>query len=443
MKLLFVVPEFGPGVPGGIATYYRHLLPELARQGHTVQVILASARPDLSTDMAGVSVACVESKAVDAEMRQFDALAALPDLQRRLALARAAWLLAKEGEGFDVVEATDYGMLFTPWTTATSGPPIVVQFHGSNGQLMTHDPVTGQELEGCVTRLMEANLLGRADELQSGGGSNAREWSRLLGKEVVHIWPAWKARGKAAHAPAPDGIEGLVVGRVQCWKGPEVLCQALRLLGSDAPKIAWAGADTYFRHSDQWTGDYLAATYPDVWGAKLIPLGRRSPDDAAALQAAARFVVVPSLWDVFNLSVVEAMGQGRVVVCSEGAGAVELIRDEQSGFRCRAGDAAALAERIKRARNLSDHERCQMGEAARSAVAAELDPERIAARHVIRYEALAKGRTAVNRPDVSPMSGFGATVAEPLAFLDRLSMRRLIPYVIRRALRRIWNVRGR
>ena len=41
MKILFVVSEFGPNVTGGIGTYYRHLLPELVRQGLHVHVVLA------------------------------------------------------------------------------------------------------------------------------------------------------------------------------------------------------------------------------------------------------------------------------------------------------------------------------------------------------------------------------------------------------------------
>jgi glycosyltransferase involved in cell wall biosynthesis len=444
MKLLFVLPEFGPDITGGIATYYRHLLPELALHGHAVHVVLANANPARALESApGLTVSRVDAKSVAAEFRSLDALAAVPELQRRLARAWAAWRVAGEGTEFDVVEATDYGTLFAPWLAQPSRPPVQVQLHGSNGQLLTHDPIAGEELQACVTRLMEASLLGHAEELQSYGRANACEWTRLLGREVNHLWPAWRPASQTQPAALPAGVEGLVAGRVQSWKGPAVLCEALRRLGPGAPTIAWVGGDTYFRRNGRWTGEHLAAAYPDVWGRKVVPLGRRTPRETAALQAAARFVVVPSTWDVFNLSVVEGMGHGKVVICSDGAGAAELIREGETGFRFPAGDAAALADRLRRTRELSEAEHLRMGEAARAAVVVELDPTRIAGQRAARYEALAKVKTGANRQDLTVLAGFGEPIEDPLAFLDRLPLRRLVRGLIRQGMGRLWKMLGR
>jgi glycosyltransferase involved in cell wall biosynthesis len=444
MKLLFVVSEYGPGVPGGIATYYRNLLPELARRGHEVRVVLADRGTEPLPDSApGLTVTRVGPKLVGAEAGRFDAFAAIPALQNRLARARAAWRLAAGGEGHDLVETTDYNTLFVPWVMPGSRPPVLVQLHGSNGQLLTHDPIAGEELQASVSRLLETSLLGRADELQSYGGPNAREWSGLLGREVAHLWPAWRSAAEPPPAALPDGLDGLVVARVQTWKGPAVLCEALRQLGPDAPTVGWVGADTHYRQAGRWYGDYLAATYPDVWGRKVIPLGRRSPAETAALQAAARFVVVPSTWDVFNLAAVEAMGQGRVVVCSEGAGAAELIRDGETGFRCAAGDAAALSDRLRRVRELGDAGRRRVGEAARAAVAEALDPERVAGQRLSRYEALAKRQSRPALPTRFDLLGPEQVGGDPLAFLDGVPLRRLVRHAMRRAFDRFWKMLGR
>jgi glycosyltransferase involved in cell wall biosynthesis len=444
MKLLFVLPEFGPTVAGGIATYYRHLLPELVRHGHGVHVVLAAENAaETCGQMDGVTVARLEAKAVEAELRSFDALGPTPQVQRRMARARAAWRLARGGEGFDVVEATDCGTLFAPWTARTDGPPLLVQLHGSDGQLMTHDPLLGQEAEACVTRLVEASLLGRAEELQSYGRPNACEWAALLRHEVVHLWPAWRPAGETAGAKLPSGVVGLVVGRVQRWKGPEVLCDAMRHLGNDAPTIGWVGADTYFRRQEHWTGDELAGRYPDVWGRKVVPLGRRQPHETATLQAAAELVVVPSTWDVFNLAAVEAMGYGRVVICSEGAGAAELIRDGETGFRCPSQDSAALADRIRRVRALSSEDRRRIGDAARAAVVAELEPARIASQRLPRYEALAKRGVSRSRVELTSLTGFGEPSEDPLAVLDGLPLRRMLRYALRRGLARLGKLFGR
>ena len=359
-----------------------------------------------------------------------------------MARARAAWTLAREGEGYDVVETTDYGSLFAPWTACGDRPPLLLQLHGSNGQLMSRDPLAGEETEACVSRLVETSLVGRADELQSYGGPNAREWASVLRREVIRLWPAWRSAGVTSAAVLPVSIVGLVVGRVQSWKGPAVLCEAMRQLGRDAPTIGWIGADTYFRRPGHWTGDELAAQYPDVWGRKIVPLGRRNPQETASLQAAAQFVVVPSTWDVFNLSAVEAMALGRVVICSEGAGAAELIRDGETGFRCPPGDAAALADRIRQVLDLSPEERSRIGEAARATVASELDPNKVATERLARYEVLAK-RGPESRLDLTNLTGFGERSDEPFTVLDGLPLRRLVRYALRRGWARLGKLFGR
>jgi glycosyltransferase involved in cell wall biosynthesis len=234
----------------------------------------------------------------------------------------------------------------------------------------------------------------------------------------------------------PEELDGLVVGRLQSWKGPEVLCEALRRLGTAAPKIGWVGADTAFQQPGRRMSEHLVEAFPDVWGRKLVALGRRAPAEAASLQAGARFVVVPSTWDVFNLSAVEAMGYRRVVICSDGAGAAELIRDGINGFRFPAGDAAALADRLAKAIALSESQRNDMGEQAQATVMSELDPVRIADRRMQRYESLAARRDARCAPPIDGLFAANSPVQEPLAFLDRLPLRRIARYTLGRALRK-------
>jgi len=96
-------------------------------------------------------------------------------------------------------------------------------------------------------------------------------------------------------------------------------------LGNNAPSIDWVGRDTEYREAGMSMSKSLAKTYPDVWNTKVIPVGPKSPEEAQALQAQAKFLVVPSTWDVFNYVCVEAVAQGQVVICSDGAGACSLI----------------------------------------------------------------------------------------------------------------------
>jgi glycosyltransferase involved in cell wall biosynthesis len=316
MKLLFVIPEYLPSSGGGIATFYRALLPELVAQGHQVDVLVGSAfsskQPGYQSE--GVTVEFIDHLLVSENLRRFDRYAAIPELQRHLSAAWTAWEQVNGGREYDVVETTDWGLLFIPWIVTSDSPPTIVQLHASIGQIDFHDPQFDTQLSAGLARLWELNLCSLADELQANSKSNAKVWTELTGRSVTYIPPGV--------TPLPQ-IEsftkcehGLVVGRIQYWKGPTVLCEALQLLGTSAPIIDWIGRDVPYRSSRTLMSKHLSENYSDIWGKKIQPIGTFSPSDTCRFQAQASFVLVPSIWDVFNYTCVESMAQGQAVLCS-------------------------------------------------------------------------------------------------------------------------------
>lgn len=428
-----VLPEYLPQQAGGLITFYRCLLPELVRQGHGVTVLVGSgvSTGEVDTTIDGVGVRFLSKGALRARLPQYDRYAAIPELQRHLAAARALWELAGGGEGFDVIETTDWGLLFMPWVAAGDRPPVVVQLHGSIGQIDAHDPLRGQELQGAVSRLLEGAGLAAADERQTYSTTNAAYWEAATGASVQVIRPAWAARAPAGSEPRT--APGLVAARIQRWKGTETLCRALRALGARAPLIEWVGRDTLDGETGRSYTETLAQRYPEVWGRSLVPLGQRSFAEVAAMQRRAAFVVVPSLWDVFNFTVVEAMAAGAVVIASRGAGAAELIEDGVSGFVVPPGDETALARAIEEAAALPDPRRLAIGAAAQETVRRELDPARMTALRVQRYEAL---RTSTGRRAppgwLADAASPGRPLEDPLAFLHHQPLRGLLRHAARR-----------
>jgi glycosyltransferase involved in cell wall biosynthesis len=438
MKLLFVLPEYGPDVRGGIATFYHHLIPSLVRGGCVVDVCVSaqSSVTAAATNQPGIQVLHLDPSRVNEAAVRFDHLKALPELRRILSVAFAVWEGCQRGRGYDVVEVTDWDLLYVPWLIAAGGPPVVVQLHASNGQVDYHDPFEGGELNGMVIRLLEAALLGRADELQSCGSSNASEWSCLLGRPVQHIWPAWTS----IHEVKDDAASridvsncGIVVGRIQYWKGPEVLCEAARLLGDKAPRLIWIGRDHPHQYLDQSLSAHLKETHPDVWGRLVVPVGEMSRASTALLQAAAKFVVVPSIWDTFNFTVVEAMSAGKVVICSEGAGAAQLIQHGDNGFRVPADNAAKLADVLGIVDTLNRTERSRIGRRAQETVQLELNADRIAAQRIERYKRLKAAPVAARGSHAWLESSFAARVGgPPFAFLKDVPLRDILRHVSRR-----------
>ncbi len=432
MRLLFVLPEYPPDHGGGIVTFYEALLPTLVRQGHTVDVLLGSAfvHGGAPYEREGVNVRFLETDRFHRFIEAFRHYGMVPELQRHLAAAWAMHEQAEGGAGYDAVEVVDWGLLFVPWVVARR-VPAVVQLHGSTGQIDFRDPSPAGALQGHLTRLLEAGVLRGADALHTHSTANQREWAEVTGRDVVYLPPPLEIGEEPAGQPS--GTDGLVVGRVQQWKGPTVLCEALSQMGADAPHVRWVGRDTVYGESGGSMNEYLRATYPCVWGERVEPVGQVAPAEVARLQTEAGFVVVPSLWDVYNLTAVEAMRHGAVVVCSTGAGASDLIEDGVNGFVFPVGDAAALADALRRVVALAPEERERLSAAARATVVDRLRPQTVAARKVEAYEMAIRQAGAVA---LDPWSAAAARPAKsdgaPLAFLDHQPLRDILSYAARR-----------
>ena len=445
MDILFVLPEFPPQYGGGIATYYDTLIPAVAAQGHDIDVLVGSAYTSdhSSRRESRYSVEFLDVDRRERTIERFSAYEALPSLRRTVGAAWALFKQANRGDGYDVVETTDFGLLFLPWVIAKSSPPVLVQLHASNGQIDAREPKEGGALQGHFTRLLEMQGLAQADELQTHSHENVRVWSQRLGREVGYFPPPLPAPQDASAELELKNAEseGFVAGRIQYWKGPTVLCEAQAQLGERAPHIDWAGRDTNYRAVGQSMSDYLLDSYPTVWGESVHPIGEICPRDVTQRQRAAQFVVVPSIWDVFNYTAVEAMREETVLICSDGAGASDVIDDGDNGFVVPAEDENALAETISAVCALSAKERGQIGRAGRETVEQTLAPQRIACHRSRLYEdmseeiSLEKGESWLAEA-VKPDGKFEID-GPPLALLDRVPLSKIGRYVLCRTWKKI------
>lgn len=431
MRILIVTPEYRPHQGGGILKYYGELAPALAKRGCDVAVLVAApTSPDFEDYEAdGTRIVCVKRADVDACADRLAQFSAAPEFRRWLAGALTAAEAARRLGPWDVIEATDFGLGFVPFVLDPTGPPVVVQLHGSLGQIADHEPVQADRLlDSVLARLAEAMLLPCASELQTSATGNSREWEARTGRLVSVMPPPLRL---SPSAEAADG-SALVVGRIQTWKGPAVLCEALRRLPDAFPPVQWVGRDTPTASDGGSLSSELASRYPDVWGRRVVPLGQRPFDDLHHLMATARMVIVPSEWDVFNLAAAEAMAAGRVVVCSSGAGASDVITHGQNGFVFEAGDAESLASALAAAEGMATHERTRMGAAAREAVVSRLDPDIVAAERLNRYRAIAAKGSADRAlvPDwVRDAFAARASGRVGLEFLDQMNVRDLSKYL--------------
>jgi glycosyltransferase involved in cell wall biosynthesis len=166
--------------------------------------------------------------------------------------------------------------------------------------------------------------------------------------------------GAPAGSEKRDGFTLLFVGRLEREKGIEILLDAWRKAGlDDRARLVFAGSGTL---------------RPEGKGIELR--GHVDRRDLPTLYAAADALVLPSIrtatfLEPWGLVVNEAMHQGTPVIASDAVGAAAggLVRDGRNGLITPAGDAQALATRI-RSLAVNGELRERLGEAAREDVKA-------------------------------------------------------------------------
>jgi glycosyltransferase involved in cell wall biosynthesis len=169
------------------------------------------------------------------------------------------------------------------------------------------------------------------------------------------------------------------VGRLDRQKGFDVLLQAARLAESGIEFVV-AGAAAVDR------ADRL-----DALPANMRLLGWLAPGETQALLQESDVVVVPSRWEGFGLTALEAMRAGKALVASNVDALPELVDHQITGLLTPPCDGRALAGALA---SLSRERAQEMGRAARLKFELFFSFEAYADALRWRYAALRRARAA-------------------------------------------------
>jgi glycosyltransferase involved in cell wall biosynthesis len=218
--------------------------------------------------------------------------------------------------------------------------PLMRRIYRGADAVVTYGPHVSRYVErhrGARGAVFVAPQACAPDLAAPAGPGEAREWRARIGVD-------------------DDGFLALFAGRLAREKGIDVLVEAWRRSGVTGT-LALAG-------------DGRAPAAPGV-----VHLGSLAPEELRGLYAAADALVLPSIrtatfTEPWGFVVNEAMHQGTPPIASDAVGAVAggLVRDGRNGLVVPAGDATALAARL-RALAANPQLREQLGAAAREDVA--------------------------------------------------------------------------
>lgn len=209
----------------------------------------------------------------------------------------------------------------------------------------------------------------------SRAGLEAHGVPSSRGRVVYNGFDPTRLRAVPAARTSRDGpLLAVMAATVDDRKDFPSFLAAARLLNAAGERGAWRF---------EVLGDGPDLPSLRLAGADLVEAGvvrfvGRVPEVMAHYAEAGAGVMMSTHGEGFSNSVMEYMLCGLPVVCSEGGGSRELVRDGETGFLVPAGDAAALAERLRWLR-AHPAEAAAMGEAGRALIHREHSVTRMVA----------------------------------------------------------------
>ncbi|MCS7173065.1 MAG: glycosyltransferase family 4 protein [Armatimonadetes bacterium] len=392
MRICLLCQEYPPEVKGGgIGTYTHTLARALARTGCRVHVVARAVGVPRSELEEGVVVHRVASP---------------PDLLRKAAWpftgpqsfldayahSRAAARKVLElfwAEGLDVVQSPEHGAEGLAALRSLPQLPHVVRLH--TPLFLVHEAVGRTLSPGAwVVHFMERAAVRRATLNTCASRALALAVARRFGIRPGRIRVVPNAVDPELFSPAASPPSGepsvLYVGKLAPLKGVLVLAEAVPRVLARVPEARFVcvGSDhtTPSGSTREWMRQVLRKAGAEGAVRFLDPVPRAELVD---LYRRAHVVVLPTYWDNFPNTVLEALSCGVPVVASAAGGIPEIVTHGQEGLLVPPGDPERLAESVA-ALLLDPGRRADMGQAARDRVVREYTPHRVAQRTLEIYE---------------------------------------------------------
>lgn len=141
----------------------------------------------------------------------------------------------------------------------------------------------------------------------------------------------------------------IFVGRLEHLKGVDLLLEAWRLLGENAPELVMCGTGPL----EQWCRDFVAEH-----NLQTVTLRGFVPnEEVRQLIGESRALVLPTqCYESFPMTIAEAFAEGTPVITGNMGNAGSLVEDGITGVKYRYDDPSALADAVRRSASMAGTE---------------------------------------------------------------------------------------
>ena len=385
---------------GGAESYVNTMADALVERGHRVSIV-AFGEPSVS-----------EGRLRLVKVRQpnlhwfvyrglpFANSLALP--VRELEWSRRGWSALAELNRRDRIDVVETGEnMALQQLSIGKKPPVVVRGHGNSLSIKRFGagrPGWGDR----IGRKLQLAGMRQASAITAVSNFQAKELASdlSLSQDSVSvipnpISPLFLKQAEEIPRLEPQKPAVLYTGRIELNKGTLELLRSVAQVASQFPDVEYVLAGG--RHNSIHNGTLQEALSRNGTRAHVRLLGHVPWEQLANLYRQARVFVMPSYYETFGISVIEAMAFGLPVVATTAGGLPEVVDDGITGILVPPGDSQALGDALIQL--LSDPDlRRRMGRAGQERVRAEFTVDQIVPKTLAVYESVVRAERRIRVP---------------------------------------------
>lgn len=437
MTICIATSNYYPEI-GGISTYSQRLAALLCMEGHTVLVLTIDLNSDpiendeTITSDKGLTIVRLKSSFHDhyKYYRSFFRKGSM-DAPYWIAMGKAMkeWLQKNSTTyKIDIIEASAFGG-FAAFLFGKDIPPVLLSGHGAFFQYKEYNKNKTDEQSKIIVQLEKISFTHSHGIISHSPQSKENILQHTSQPVYLASIPILLKKTNFESTKFDNKNIALVIGSLQSLKGPDVLCKALydeRLINANI-RVKWAGTDNYDHTSGRLMSEKLRSDYPEIWNKKFLWIDSPNDEQLGALYREASFIIIPTIWESFNVISVEAAFHHKPVIITNTTGSAYLFTHGKNAWIIPPNDANDLANAILHFS--SSPGICEtLGEAAFQKIASALTPGKIVKERIgIYYTAITQynNQQKQTEPDLSFINKY-TTYSRKVYFTVRKKLKKLI-----------------
>jgi glycosyltransferase involved in cell wall biosynthesis len=409
MKHLIICREYPNAPGGGIGTYVDHISHLLAESGETVHVIgqlWDRATQEIEEKLSGRLIihrlpledwTALLGQKPSPLIKSREARAFFDTAFYAQSFSWQAALLAEkliEQEGIDLVEAQEYeASLYYFQLRRALGlgpnrqPPCIVHLHSPTELIAQHDDWNLGAPLVVNSKRLEDYSIAAADALLCP--------SRYLAKQVETQFALQP--GHVTVIPYPTGNNPVLMRNRQTWEHGAVLyfgrlerrkgviewLDAAVEVAYNCPSVQFEFVGLNILGTDRLTAEqFVEQRIPPELKSRFRFYGQQKRSLLPKFLAGAKMAVVPSRWENFPNTCIEAMSSGLPVIATRNGGMAEMIHDGRSGWLTAGPGMDGLQLALKRALATPVDTLIEMGQSAAQDIRQMCNNEKIVGSHL-------------------------------------------------------------